>query len=215
MLADLLNPEKALIFRITHCQNIPWILEHGLHCRTSETLDPDFIEIGNPDVIARRRDRAVPIAPGGVLAHYVPFYFTPRSPMLFNITSGYQGMKRTRANDIAIIVASLRELQSQGVAFLLTDRNAALATATYANDLSGLDRLDWPRLKASDFSRSPDDPGKIERYQAEALIHRHLPTNQLMGIAVYDEVAEASLRPALTSRGSSLKLAVRRHWYCS
>ena len=214
MLADLLNPEKALIFRITHCQNVPWILDHGLHCRTSETLDPNFIEIGNPDIIARRRNQVVPLAPGGVLADYVPFYFTPRTPMLYNITSGYQGMKRTRASDIAILVASLRDLQSQGVSFLLTDRNAALAAARYANDLLALDRLDWPRLKASDFTRSPDDPEKIERYQAEALIHRLLPASQLRGIAVYDDTAEASLRSALNSRGSSLKLVVRRDWYC-
>ena len=29
-----LNPEKALIFRIVHKDNVPWILDHdGLHCR--------------------------------------------------------------------------------------------------------------------------------------------------------------------------------------
>lgn len=28
-----LNPEKALIFRIVHADNVPWILDHdGLHC---------------------------------------------------------------------------------------------------------------------------------------------------------------------------------------
>ena len=27
-----LSPEKALIFRITHIANVPWILANGLHC---------------------------------------------------------------------------------------------------------------------------------------------------------------------------------------
>jgi hypothetical protein len=42
-----LNPDKALIFRITHLDNVPWILDNGLHCRSSEVLDPDFVNIGN------------------------------------------------------------------------------------------------------------------------------------------------------------------------
>ena len=43
-----LSPEKALIFRITHIANAPWILANGLHCRSSAAQDPDFEEIGNP-----------------------------------------------------------------------------------------------------------------------------------------------------------------------
>lgn len=30
-----LCPEKALIFRIMHIANVPWALDHGLHCRNS------------------------------------------------------------------------------------------------------------------------------------------------------------------------------------
>ena len=50
-----LSPEKALIFRITHIANVPWILANGLHCRSSAAQDPDFVEIGNPDLIDKRR----------------------------------------------------------------------------------------------------------------------------------------------------------------
>lgn len=37
-----LNPEKALIWRIVHRDNLPWILEHGLHFawRSSEPYVP-------------------------------------------------------------------------------------------------------------------------------------------------------------------------------
>jgi len=37
-----LTPEKALIFRITHRDNLPWILEHGLHCRTLAKRGHEF-----------------------------------------------------------------------------------------------------------------------------------------------------------------------------
>ena len=80
-----LNSERALIFRIAHIKNTPWILDHGLHCRNSEECDPNFVEIGNPELIVKRIHRTVPISPGGLLSDYIPFYFTPYSPMLYNI----------------------------------------------------------------------------------------------------------------------------------
>lgn len=73
-----LNPQKALIFRITHRDNIPWILKHGLHSRNSVLFDPNFVNIGNGDLIAKRHHRTIPQAPGGTLSDYVPFYFTPQ-----------------------------------------------------------------------------------------------------------------------------------------
>ena len=75
-----LNPDKALIFRITHRDNVPWILEHGLVCANGQPQDPSFVPIGNRDLIGKRTHRQVPLAPGGTLADYVPFYFTPFSP---------------------------------------------------------------------------------------------------------------------------------------
>ena len=72
-----LNPEKALIFRITHVANVPWILQNGLHCNNSDSSDPNYVQIGNAELIARRRTRNVPVHPKGSLSDYIPFYFTP------------------------------------------------------------------------------------------------------------------------------------------
>lgn len=83
-----LGPDKAFIFRITHIENVPWILQHGPHCRNASVCDPDYRDIGSPDLIAKRAQRQVPIPPGGTLSDYVPFYFTPHSPMLLNIKQG-------------------------------------------------------------------------------------------------------------------------------
>jgi len=52
-----LTPKANRIFRITHIRNVPWILEHGLHCRSSPTSDPNFASIGSPDLIAKRSNR--------------------------------------------------------------------------------------------------------------------------------------------------------------
>ena len=122
-----LNPDKALIFRITHRENLPWILRNGISCRSGNAQDPNFRRIGNPELIEARRDRPVPIPPGGTLADYVPFYFTPFSPMVLNIKTGYGGIPQQANDDIVILVFSLRRAEQDGLRFVFTNRHAYLA----------------------------------------------------------------------------------------
>ncbi|MDB2384582.1 DUF4433 domain-containing protein, partial [Endozoicomonas sp.] len=66
-----LNPEKALIWRIVHWDNLPWLLDNGLHCGHSSVKSSQWINIGNEELIDRRGHRRVPITPGGNLNDYV------------------------------------------------------------------------------------------------------------------------------------------------
>jgi hypothetical protein len=207
-----LGPEKALIFRITHIDNVRWIFDHGLHCRNSEVFDPNYQDIGNPDLIDKRSQREVPISPGGTLSDYIPFYFTPFSPMLLNIKTGYGGMKQTPMSQIAILVSSLRWLTGK-VPFVFTDRHAYLATAEYYNDLVELRQIDWPSIRARDFKRDPENLEKFERYQAEALIHKHLPVDSLAGIACRDSSGANGIKAEMEKRGLSLQIIAKPDWF--
>ena len=168
-----LNPEKALIFRIVHRDNLPWILDYGLHARNGTMFDPQYRNIGNPDLIDRRSRRAVPIRPWGTLSDYVPFYFTPFSIMMFNIKTGYGGIKHLPNEEITILVSSLQRVKELDIPFVFTNQHAYPAAAEFFSGLSELDRIDWPLLQSRNFKHDPDDPGKKERYQAEALIWKH------------------------------------------
>src|ERR1019366_3671540 len=95
-----LTPERALIFRITHIANVPWILGHGLHCASSGVLDPSFRPIGDQELIRKRAGRTIPAAPFGTISDYVSFYFTPSSVMLHNIKTGFRGIERIPMRDI-------------------------------------------------------------------------------------------------------------------
>lgn len=207
-----LSPKQALIFRITHRANLPWILEHGLDCASAERRNPSFVEIGSADLIAKRSTREVSIPPHGTLADYIPFYFTPSSPMLFNIKTGH-GVPQLPMEDIVVLVSSLPQLQQRGVPFIFTDRHAYLRNASYYRDLKDLDKLDWPLLRKRDFKKIPVHPEKSERYQAEALVHRHLPAGALLGLAVSSERARAAADAELKARGLSLKLVMRPEWF--
>lgn len=208
-----LNPDKALIFRITHIENVRWILENGLHCRNSSKFDPNFRNIGNLELISRRHLRTVPVAPGGTLSDYVPFYFTPFSIMMFNIKTGYGGVARVPNEDIVIFVSSLRKAANLGLDFVFTNQHAYPVTAEYYNSLDELHRIDWPLLQARDFRHDPEDPGKKERYQAEALVHNMLPINGLLGIGCYNQTAEARLQMELRRRSLDTRLVVQPQWY--
>ena len=131
---DLLTPQKALIFRITHRANLPWVLGNGLHCASSQQRDPAFVSIGNPDLIGKRTHRLVPAGPGGTLSDYVPFYFTPRSPMLLNIKTGYNGIRQRRNDEIVVFVTYVPKLMQNNIPFVFTDRHAYLATARFFSD---------------------------------------------------------------------------------
>jgi hypothetical protein len=119
-----LNAEKALIWRIVHRANIPWILDHGLYAVNGGASCANWIPIGNAELITKRATHKVPIVPFGVLNDYIPFYFTPFSPMLKNIHSGYAGITKRANQDIVILVSSAHKLLEKDVPFVFTDAHA-------------------------------------------------------------------------------------------
>lgn len=176
-----LNPEKALIWRIIHRDNLPWVLQYGLHSGNSAQRAPNWVSIGNAELIDKRARHPLPMPPGGLLNDYVPFYFTPFSVMMRNIRSGRGGVQLRHKDEIMILVSSLHHIARQGLPFLFTDMHAYYAWATYYDDLVHLNKVDWKLLQARDFRRDKNDPAKFERYQAEALVHQHCPVSGLIG----------------------------------
>jgi hypothetical protein len=211
-LRSILTPERALIFRITHRANVPWSLKNGLHCASSLTQDPHFVSIGKPDLIERRRSRRVPVPPGGTLDDYIPFYFTPCSPMLYNILTGH-GVRRRAREEIVVLVSSFDQLDQHGLPYVFTDRHAYLRAASFFRDRSDLRHIDYDLLKSKAFKRDREAPAKFDSYQAEALVHGKMPSVALLGLACYTEKARSEINAVISDLGLELKTVVRRNWY--
>jgi len=73
--------------------------------------------------------------------------------------------------------------------------------------------VDWPLLQKRDFRHDPEDPGRKERYQAEALVHRHLPIAGLLGIGCQSGGVSQQSQTELQGRNLSLRVAVQPGWY--
>ncbi len=208
-----LNPTKAFIFRSVHVANVPWILEHGMHCRSASNQDPNYVNIGSASLIDKRSRRVVPIPPGGTLSDYVPFYFTPFSIMMFNIKTGYGGITRRDNKDIIIFVSSIHKLRELGLPFVFTNQHAHPIDTDYYSDIADLRHVDWALLQSRDFKTSDADPGKQSRYQSEALVHRHLPLSAVLGIVCYNDEVKHEIEAMMQARGQNISVKTLPKWY--
>ncbi|MEM9419072.1 MAG: DUF4433 domain-containing protein [Planctomycetota bacterium] len=213
MMKQLIGPDQYRVFRITHVDNIPWILDNGLHCESSDVRDENYVSIGMADLISKRRRRSVPVDPGGVLADYVPFYFTPKSIMLYNIKTGYNGVTRRPNDEIVLLVSRLPQLSDAGVKYIFTDGHAYPTETEYFDDDNDLDQVDWELLYTCDFERDPNDPGKLTRYQAEALVYQHVPVDALTGIVCNSDRVKKRLQQQIDDRGLGYGVVTRPRWY--
>ena len=74
-------------------------------------------------------------------------------------------------------------------------------------------RLDWKIWQTRDFKRDPNDPDKLTRYQAEALVHQHVPVSALQGIVCHRAEEETPLREMVHNSGQDLAVHSRPGWY--
>jgi hypothetical protein len=208
-----LKQENGYIFRIVHRENLSTVLTRGLYARNADGSDPGYVNIGNLDLIGRRGSRSVPIPPGGVLNDYVPFYFTPFSLMALNVKTGWNGITRRPNDDILIFVSSISHAIDQGLELVFTDRHAYLTTAKFYRDVGCLDQIDWAALRSKNFKKDPKNPERVERYQAEALIHRHVPLSGLKGVAVHNESVRVEVQKSVDKSGTPLLVRTMPSWY--
>ena len=85
--------------------------------------------------------------------------------------------------------------------------------ATFSTALDDLDRLAWEYWQRQDFGRDPNNPEKFERYEAEALIHRHLPVERVDAIACSDELGQARVAEMVHNCGGQIEVVCRRRWF--
>lgn len=85
--------------------------------------------------------------------------------------------------------------------------------AKFFTDPAQLDQVDWKILQARDFKNDPDDPGKIQRYMAEALLWKHVPLAALHGLCCYTREVEAQLKGEAAERDLTFNIAIQTSWY--
>lgn len=192
-------PEHLFVYRMTHINNVPFIAANGLWSKLSGVVDPNFVPIGNTDIINKRTiKQVVVIPPGGTLGEYIPFYFAGHSPMLLNIVTGH-GVSKIPQRDIAFLVCDAIEMTKAGIQYCFTDGNAAHSITKFYNSLKDINKLDWNTIKATIWHNTDEDYDRVRKKMAEFLAKEHIPSNMIKGIIVHNEDAQTKVLASITT----------------
>ncbi len=207
--------ESKLLYHITDYRNLPSILEHGeLLAYSKVSFDKiSYKDIAHQTIQTRRSTTEVPVSPYGMLHDYVPFYFAPRSPMLYAIKNGkVEGIAGTQS-DIIYLVTNINEIAESEREFVFTDGHAIMSLTDFYNDLAYLDEVDWPVMESMYWNDSDRFPDRKRRRQAEFLVYESVPLNLFLGIGVRNERIKVIVEEMLKECNANLKVLQKPSFY--
>lgn len=216
ILGGMAVPGDISIYNFTDATNLPGILEASrVYCKPELSTGAHKTDISHYDVQRRRQTKRVRCGPGGVLHDYVPFYFAPRSPMMFAISRGNVEKCSSDTNRLVYFVSSLNKVQEAGLNFVFSDGHATKAFTRIYYDPVSLDKIDWPLMRARYWSDTDEDPDRSRRRQAEFLIHGSFPWEVVEHLAVKNADMKRRLDAYLAKEWPHLirPVKVRSSWY--
>ena len=195
-------------FRITHIDNIPYIENTGFVLPTSPLASTTYKPIGDKNVIDKRKTTINGID----LTQYVPFYFGPRSIMLYVIQHGYNGVEKQLPENVAYCVVKIDDIINNKVQCVFSDGHAlSVFTKFYAsNQLSNLNEIVSFDDVYAKYWISEEDLDLKRRKEAELLVKDKLPREFICGYIVYNESAKLKL---LEFGIDSRRVVVRPEFY--
>ena len=217
-----MTPTHPKLFHIVHGDRLRSIVDDGgLYCDSRMGNRPSTgTTIGMANIKERRLRWRVPCHPDTSVGDYVPFYFCPRSPMLYVIYRrstdpdseselAYSGGQEP----IVHLEADLREMvdwaDRAGRRWTFSTGNAAAAGVEFHDDLDRLDRIDWKAVEARDWSESEVKDKK----QAEFLIYGFVPWRLVSRIGVVSDPIRKRVLQIIADSSHQPRVVVEPHWY--
>lgn len=211
-------PAQPKIYHITHVDNLAAIIREGVLLS-----DATMLERGGPVVtigmsaIKRRRveDLTVSCHPGTKVGDYVPFYFCPRSVMLYLLyQANHQDLTyRGGQGPIVHLEADLHEVvawaQEQDCRWAFSLSNAGSYYVEILNRLEQLDQINWGAIAATDFRSADMKEGK----QAEFLLHGSFPWELVRRIGVISAEMKARAEASLAQATHRPPVEILSNWY--
>lgn len=203
------------IYHITHIRNLPNIIKDGgLWCdHVVSERNLAQVSIAHQHIKDRRSAKQVPCSAGGTLANYVPFYFAPRSPMLYAISRGYVQGYVDGQKPILHLVSSAEAVQQSNLTFAFTDGHAPMTISRFFDDLRSLDQIDWEIMKVIYWADTIEDGDRSRRRQAEFLVHQFFPLHLIEEIGVVNKNVAQEVSILLEAEVRKPVLKIAPTWY--
>lgn len=152
---------------------------------------------------------------GTKVGDYVPFYFCPRSIMLFIIHKdnhpdmSYHGGQRPILHLQVDMTAAVNWANANGILWAFSDRNAGSYIAAFYNSQAALERINWNAVASTDFR----DPLVKEGKQAEFLLHDVCPWHLVEKIGVLNSNVQNKVNTVLRKVEHKPIVTIEGAWY--
>jgi hypothetical protein len=201
---------RIFLYRMTHIENIPHILRHGITHSTSANANCNFVPIGDSSLISTRNNFL--LNNGRRLGDYIPFYFGPRTPMLYVIQNGFNMVAPTPAENIVYCVSSVQKMIDLGLDFVFIDGYAVdgFSGQHTAADLENIETILDMRAIYDRYWNDENDLDKKRRKEAEFLVVGDIASSVILSYLTYNENA----RDRIVNFGADADAVhVKSHYY--
>ena len=212
-------PVRPKIYHITHVNNLTSITADGYIEADGRRIrrGGGQTSIGMTEIKRRRLyEIAVSCHPDTKVGEYVPFYFCPRSIMLYILHMGnHPDLAHYRDGQGPIlhlqvdVEAAINWADQHGVLWAFSDRNAGSYYVDFYNSRNELDKIDWGAVISTDFR----DPLVKEGKQAEFLFHDTCPWHLVEKIGVLNEKILTQANLMLRTVRHKPLVAIEKTWY--
>ncbi len=211
----VLVPPQPKIYHIAHVDRLPAIVGDGFLWCDAEVVRraPAGTTIGMSSIKQRRLTLPLGSHPGLHVGDCVPFYFCPRSVMLYLICQGnhpeldYRGGQGPILHFEADLHATVEWANAQPARWAFTLSNAGSYFFEDRNGLARLGEVNWTAVQARDWRAHKE--GK----QAEFLLEHRFPWHLIERIGVQSANVYRQVVNALPPSGHRPTVEVRPEWY--
>ena len=208
-------PAKPKIYHIAHVDRLPSIVADScLWCdATIAQHNSPGTTIGMNVIKQRRLQLLLKSHSDLHVGDCVPFYFCPRSVMLYliyqanHVDLAYRGGQDLIVHLEADFYASIEWAEANKQRWAFTNSNAGSYYFEDYCDLNNLSEIDWKAVQARIWQ------GRTDNKQAEFLLENRFPWHLIERIGVYSDTAYQQAANALPVDGHRPTIKINRKWY--
>ena len=214
-------PNPVRLFHITAIANLPDVFANGaLLSKNSVAANGiGYENIAHQGAQGARAAKLVPNPPCGNVHDFIPFYFAPRSPMLFAINGGRVQGCNLRQADIVHFETTIDLALAHGQPYVFYDRNATLAYSNPYTDIANLNVIAWDLIteqpQLDGYCRFWQSNASNQRYvdrmekrMAEFLVKSNVPLTAVTRIGVINNAKQQEVNQILADYNLTIPTVV-------
>lgn len=218
----MMAPAQPKIYHIMHVDRLSSIVaDQHLWC-DAEIIkrNPPGTSIGMSKIKERRlKELKLPSYPDLFVGDCVPFYFCPRSVMLYLIFCGndpeltFRGGQEPIVHLEADLYSSVEWASQNNRNWVFTLSNAGAYYFEDRNDLSKISEINWQAVNAERWSGKGISRSITEGKQAELLMENSFPWHLVERIGVHSQPIQQQVMTALSASDHRPQTEIIRAWY--